>query len=213
MDNHLAAIWCWSQAINFKKKYSLLHIDAHDDLSKTYSHEAYEYLKKNKIKVQDIPIENLTSLKLKLSDGRICQLFVWDNYINVFNLTNPGLLKDVVFSTSEFEKKISSRLKIKRIENFYLQDNLLEILQQSEHKWIVNLDIDYFFTENNGQTYQYLTDTFIYNITNQLKIALQENMIEVLTIAISPECCGNWETALRVINLVSHHLGTKFNYQ
>jgi hypothetical protein len=77
------------------------------------------------------------------------------------------------------------------LKTFIYKTTFLEILQQSEHKWIVNLDIDYFFTENNGQTYQYLTDTFIYNITNQLKIALQENMIKVLTIAISPECCGN----------------------
>lgn len=33
MDNHRAALWAWLQHIDLSKKYNLLHVDAHDDLS------------------------------------------------------------------------------------------------------------------------------------------------------------------------------------
>lgn len=216
MDNHLAAIWCWSKSIDLNKNYSFLHIDRHDDLSLKSSNETVKYLQENRLKIEDIPIWELTELQVVHSDNRASQAFVWDNYINTFSLFYPNIFSLVFFSTQEDGNKVLPNLAIQRIDNFYLQDNLLYLLQnqgKNYNKWIINLDIDYFFTENNGFAYQYLTDEYIINLIKQLKLALDEGIIEVLTIAISPECCGDWSKGIRLANLVSEYLKIDFNYK
>lgn len=62
---------------------------------------------------------------------------------------------------------------------------------QCKHKVILNIDIDYFFDCDNGNTRDaYWTEDKIDSLVNLLKEALDSGNIQVLTIAMSPSCCG-----------------------
>jgi hypothetical protein len=58
----------------------------------------------------------------------------------------------------------------------------------------VNLDIDYFFSSQ-PQKLALFSDEFVDAVACTLKKGLGNGMIKVLTIALSPECCGGWEKA------------------
>src|SRR5688500_9862655 len=92
MDNHLAAIWCWYQSLNLTQTYSLLHIDRHYDLGINSIEEGKSLIIKDKIDIKRIPIENLTDYKVNIQNITETQLFVWDNYINLFNILNPNVI-------------------------------------------------------------------------------------------------------------------------
>ncbi len=72
--------------------------------------------------------------------------------------------------------------------------------------WIVNLDLDFFWDENNK-----IYDTqFIYDFAHRQKNAMGN--IKVLTIALSPECVvgypiqQKWENAVEVLNIFKKEL-------
>lgn len=74
--------------------------------------------------------------------------------------------------------------------------------------WIVNLDLDVFFT---GNSYiQLFSDDYIRLIAEIFQSNLKR--IEVLTIAISPECLGGkelydkWENGFRILKIMSEKL-------
>lgn len=73
-------------------------------------------------------------------------------------------------------------------ESWDLQENLSYWLKsRNKLKWIVNLDIDYFFTGDEENTIQLFSDEFVMKICSELKSAWEH--IEILTIALSPEMC------------------------
>jgi len=74
---------------------------------------------------------------------------------------------------------------------------------------ILNLDLDYFFLEIGDNTIQVFTDDYIEAIAKSIKLAMDN--IQVLTICLSPECCGGWENALRVNKIICQILGIDFN--
>ncbi len=250
MDNHLAAIWCWYNSLDLSKKYSLLHIDRHTDLGSRYINEFRKSTQKTSIDIKNIPIEELTKFKILNETKEEVQLFLWDNYIHLFDLLNPDTFDEVYFSVQELntEKQIeisncSDGLnnvlkkcqtqqgnkdqnehwkqnfcdKIFYRENWDLQANLSHWIgdkDDNSKQWIVNLDIDYFFAKKDGddkKIYQYLTDEYIRLICREIKSKL-DTTIAVLTIAMSPECCGDWESSIRVTNIVAEELGLNFKY-
>ena len=86
--------------------------------------------------------------------------------------------------------------------NCYDLSRLLEeqISNNKGRLWIVNLDVDYFFNNN----VQLFTETYIESICTQ--IVKEKAKIAVLTIALSPDCCGGWENAIRVYNYIAERL-------
>lgn len=91
---------------------------------------------------------------------------------------------------------------IQAISIVYDLSRLLEeqISNNKGRLWIVNLDVDYFFNNN----VQLFTETYIESICTQ--IVKEKAKIAVLTIALSPDCCGGWENAIRVYNYIAERL-------
>ena len=58
----------------------------------------------------------------------------------------------------------------------------------------MNLDLDYFFSAA-PEKIQLFGDDFIEGLNKAIRLGLDNGMIDVLTISLSPECCGSWEKA------------------
>ncbi|WP_110011323.1 cupin domain-containing protein [Chryseobacterium sp. AG844] len=79
--------------------------------------------------------------------------------------------------------------------------NLNFWIKNSRNGLIVNLDIDYFYSQHK-KLYKIYSDELIINVAT----ILLENMdkIDVLTIALSPECCGGWENAFKTLKVINN---------
>ena len=73
--------------------------------------------------------------------------------------------------------------------------------------WILNLDIDYFVEAAGGEYKQIFTDDYIRNVGKWIKKHFDK--FHQILIALSPECCGNWEQSLRIANTLLEPLDIK----
>jgi len=207
MDNHLAASWCWLQKIDIEKQYNLLHIDRHYDLLESQIDLWIDAIQKQNIDLKTISITDLLAIKYQVKEMSIYEtfpIFRWDNYITIFNRLYPNIIALNIFTTHK-DGDAPENIKINDLDIYELQENLSYwINTNNEHKWIVNLDIDYFFTDYDEKRFQFLTDEYILKIAEEIKKSW--NNIEVLTIALSPEFCGGWDNAIRVTKLITNYL-------
>jgi hypothetical protein len=65
--------------------------------------------------------------------------------------------------------------------------------------------------DDEGRIPHILPDNFICELGKIIKKNLDEKRIKVLTIALSPECCGGWDESERILNLLTATLGITFN--
>lgn len=212
MDNHLAAAWCWVQRIDVEKQYNLLHIDRHYDLLESQIDWWIEALSEQNIDLKTISIKKLLSIQYQhkaVPSG--IQLFAWDNYLPIFHRLFPKLLDDVIFATHKDGGKMEG-FEMSEVESHKLVQNLSYwVRRDNSKKWIVNLDIDYFFTGSEEEYFQLYTDDFVLKIAEEIKQAWEN--IEVFTIALSPEMCGGWENSERVAKLITDHLGIAWSLE
>ena len=203
MDNHLAASWCWLQKIDISKRYNLFHIDRHYDLQISQIDCWIKEFKNNVDCLSKISINQLLELNFKPKNSPQdykYKIFQFDNYLTIFNRLYPNLLENMFFATHKDGETIDD-FNISEIEIYELSKNLsFWINSNSNNKWIVNIDIDYFFSDINESYFQLLTNDYIKTIAKGL-ITAKEN-IEVITIALSPEYCGGWGNAEKVAKLL-----------
>lgn len=213
MDNHLAAAWCWMQKCNEDVRYKFLHIDRHNDLGTNTPFDIYKHLERN----QHLTLNEYTDLEWTNEANHIHnKAFRWDNYITQCMYLFPRWFDEVVFSTrtplgrDEREKLLGTAIhSLSAAEILAYIDNNVHIDEDGEQlnnligrqtiKWIVNLDLDYFFHLDDDGCFQILTDEYIRNLAVKLRENL--NQIQVLTIALSPECCGGWNNAIHVLDV------------
>lgn len=213
MDNHLAATWCWMQECNADSRYNFLHIDRHNDLGTNTPFDVYKYIKHN----QYLSIDEYTELYW-IPEGEKSQqkAFKWDNYITQCLYLFPQWFQEATFSTrvylgrSEREKFLGAEihgLSATELLNFidnniYVEEDsklLDEKIGKESTKWIINLDLDYFYESNDNTCFQLLSDEYISMLAYKLKNI--RDQIQVLTIALSPECCRNWDNSLHALNI------------
>lgn len=212
MDNHLAAAWCWMQECNTDTRYNFLHIDRHNDLGTNTPFDIYRHIKDN----QHLSIDEYTNLsRTNEGNGILLKAFRWDNYITQCMYLFPQWFWDVVYSTraslgrSEREKLLGATIQSVSASKLlsYIEDNLQvdedgeqlnRTIGQESVKWIVNLDLDYFFHSSDDGYIQILSDEYIRILAQKLRNC--KHSINVLTIALSPECYGNWGNAIHVLN-------------
>lgn len=205
MDNHRLALWCWLQEIDLNKKYNLIHIDAHPDMSET----SLEDFNRTKNPIEKMSLDEYRNIKQEKFN---IPLFRWDNYLKIFTEKYPeNFLKETSIS---FTHHLGSSEKLTRdLESMALPRELENIFSQkiyiNENKWIVNLDLDYLFSSQPQKILMYSED-FLKSIATSLKVGLESGMIEVLTIAFSPECCGSWENAEKAYDILNQTFKFKF---
>lgn len=205
MDNHMAASWCWSQKIDFNKQYNFFHIDRHYDLL-----NGNVKFWVNKLREQNFDFENSTIeeySKAGYEDTHTKQkvkIFRYDNYITIFNKYFPNLLKEKKFATHK-DGTVPVDWDMYEIPFYHLHTNLAYWINETNEKWILNIDLDYFFCDDDeGNRYQVLTDDYIKSIGAEISRCIDN--IEVITIALSPTFCGGLENSKRVAILLLNSL-------
>lgn len=209
MDNHLAAAWCWMQECDPTERYNFIHIDRHNDLGPTAPYSCYQHLKDN----PRIPIDDYLNIRNPNQTDFDWPAFTWDNYINQTIQLFPDWFLKCIYAT---HRQLDSRERRMNLGCCVIEESLPFNLPAFLHntlsvdlfdeikssagghqipKWIVNLDLDYlFYTDLDEKNKRLLTDEFIKEISSVLKLHMDR--IAVLTVALSPECCGGWEQAL-----------------
>jgi len=212
MDNHLAAAWCWLQKLDVDSHYNFFHIDQHEDLWCNAPRASYEAIKGN----PHLSIDEFLSMDFASYGGRKEKVFNYANYIIQTKFLYPNWFEECYFACPnsvrdkylnivynptcrELSTNISYWVHDGKDEDSYVTE------QARLNKWILNIDVDYFFYENK---YQLFTDDYIRQICSDILKGIDD--IEVITIALSPECCGGWDKSYRIAKLMAESLGLDF---
>ncbi|KFC19691.1 hypothetical protein IO90_10510 [Chryseobacterium sp. FH1] len=207
-DNHLAAAWCWLQEIDVLQKYTFVHIDRHYDLIDQPEEIEANIVERN-IDVQNLNFEEYCGLKQDMEGppDLIVKLFRWDNYIHHIDNLFPNLFGNKYFVT----KKAGSKTEF--VEDEYDIEHFLREfkhwIEYPKNGCIVNLDLDYFFASVGGPQIQLYSDEAIKKVAEEIKKRMAE--IDVLTIALSPECCGGWENSFKILKIFNEILELKLD--
>lgn len=77
--------------------------------------------------------------------------------------------------------------------------------------WICNVDLDYFFYSMDQKVVgRIVSDYYIEQLFDALRRANDAKDIGVITLCLSPECCGGWESAERIAAQACESLGVPF---
>ena len=215
MDNHLSAAWCWLQSCDPKMKYNFMHIDMHYDLLRCFSIEDLQPLRDN----PHMPYKDFLNLNRSRDSGNKTNLFRWDNYIMAAYYLQPDWFHTNIFLThGEGESDNLQIIEKNPLDmDFWINQYIGEPSESlsgingddNELPWIVNLDLDVFYTKDYPYV-QLFSDEFIRLIAQ----ILNDNMpnIQVLTIALSPDCLGGrdlmekWDNSFRILKIMSEKI-------
>jgi hypothetical protein len=206
MDNHRAALWCWMQHLKKTEIYNLIHIDCHyDTLYSNIDEWLHHVPALNEISISDYLDHTFRD---DSASGVKSLLFMYDNYLSIFLEKYKDMLSDCIFATHE-QGDVPKKGRL--IKPWDLSGNLKFWLSESENKWICNLDLDYFFYPDNFESYNFFfSDSYVKQICASIKVMLEKEKIQVLTISLSPECCGGWPNSEAMLDTVCQELGIDF---
>lgn len=196
MDNHRLALWCWFQAMKKGQRYNLFHIDAHPDMSES----ALPYF------FHDLWSMSLDDYRTAWQADINMPLFRWDNYIEIFLRKYPGQVGHTISATHHLgsDKVLAEDVKpydlVKRMNEIFGEEKYV-----NELPWVVNLDLDYFFSAA-PEKVEIFGGEFVSVLAGALKKGMDNGMVEVLTVSLSPECCGSWGKAEGFLKKVANKL-------
>lgn len=209
MDNHLAAGWCWLNALDTNKSYHLFHIDRHFDL---LNNESAEYLLTLSLDKKPTLEAYLRMRVSQAAPSGRWELFRYDNYIMNIHDALPGFFAKKIFAT-HWDGSIPRGFKIDYNPTVYglPTDLAYQIECHNDRKWILNLDLDYFFANKDSTAYlRILSDEYIDQLCEQIIQVMGQ--IDVVTIAMSPYFCNGWENSKKVLERVTLNLGIKIDF-
>ena len=196
MDNHRLALWCWFQELEKGKRYNLFHIDAHPDLSKSalkyFNHDLWSF--------------DLARYRLLWQDDVNLPLFRWDNYLEVFLRNYPEMIGVTMSATHQVGSSQELSIEVKA---FDLVNECSDIFSGKKYinelEWIVNLDLDYFFSARPFKL-ELFSDDFVDSLASSIHNGIESGIVKVFTVSLSPECCGSWEKAEMMLNKFSQKI-------
>ena len=213
MDNHRAALWCWLRHLTPGEPVGLCHIDRHTD-ALLAEKDAAALAGLLAAHPEDSPLAALAELDAKayLAAGyegeffTTVPLFRWDNYIGLFLHALPEAVAAVAFATHG-RGAVPAGWEVTELAPWHLP--AAGFLGRG--RWLVNLDLDYFFYKMAPGDYRsmfgpsYLRDTLL-----PIRRALESGTAAALTISLSPECCGGWKPAEALCAEICEILGLDF---
>jgi len=220
MDNHRDAAWCWLQQCEDGESYNFMHIDRHYDMGDYYYDEDLEPVRNNP------RMDYLEYANLIRKDGG-CKTLRWDNYIRFTHDLRPNWFKTNVFLTQKdgdicvgWHENTMRLIELDALALYgYMHQYLLELSDHLEGvspedinwKWIVNIDLDMFFYHYDDNIHLKLySDGYIREVAKLLQKAMDK--IQVLTIAISPDCLigdgmkEKWYNGFRVLRIMAEEI-------
>jgi len=193
MDNHRMAAWCWVNHIDDNKKYTIIHVDKHFD---TLGNQIDQWTNPIKSGLKDLSLQEYDSIEYQKNKFEKYKVFRWDNYIPIFHHYYSNLINEYVFYTHN-RGTIPKNLEklITHYPSYNLINDFFAYFSESDDRLIINLDIDYFFCDS-PKYFIFFSDYAIKRIIEDI-MRLANDKKNILTIALSPECCGGWENSLK----------------
>jgi hypothetical protein len=149
---------------------------------------------------------NLSDYRKAWQNNINMPVFRWDNYIEVFLQKYPDQVGKTVSATHHLgsPKELSEEIRaydlVKYMKGVFTGEKYVNDLP-----WIVNLDLDYFFTAAPEKS-ELFSEEFVKQISHSIQVGLQNKTIGILTISLSPECCGSWEKAELMLSRFGYSL-------
>lgn len=216
MDNHLAAAWCWLQECNPNEVYNFMHIDKHSDLCGKGNPAIIDYIRDNP-KISFEEYKNLT-----YTTHEKYRFFQWDNYIRACHYLFPTWFNTNLFYTHSCNECTANEwgydiFPVQTMDAFYVRQGITRYIKEQDNfvgnvlfeetmrnkKWIVNIDLDFFWDYDGIKVFD---DQFIKDFANRIDGAMKN--IQVLTIALSPDCIGGgsidekWKNAKCILDIM-----------
>ena len=207
MDNHLAAAWCWLRETSHKNSYNLFHIDRHYDLLDGGTDLAVKEIREKNFSIKNSTLNEYTNFKrYSYKYIKYIQAFRSDNYITILNKLYPNYFEHLKFAILESKQVKNFDKKIYECHINNLTDgNFSYWIEECEKPWIINIDLDYFFSQDeNSKYFQFLSDDFIIKLGQEVRKKFHR--IQVITIALSANFCGGQENAKRVLEILLNTL-------
>lgn len=192
MDNHRTAAWCWANYIRENDKYTIIHIDKHYD---TLGNQIKEWTEPIENGLKSLSLDEFDNIQYQKSKFDIYKVFRWDNYIPLFHHYYSDQINKYIFYThnrGDIPEELNKH--ITHCPSYSLFNDFFKCYADSGEKLIINLDIDYFFYES--PHYQLLFSDYAIEKLIEGIMTLIKDKRNILTIALSPNCCGGWKNSL-----------------
>ena len=194
MDNHRLAPWCWKTYFATTDDIFLFHIDQHTDDLGLIEDEIQYIADFDLIKSS---LQDYRKLKMKYNDFEM-PLIRWDNYLAFFN--NYFHINNAMFAIHSSSRN-PDLFKYYEASFFELPENI-DYWIEKEKNVILNIDVDYFFVNDGDDNILCFSDEYIIFVLLKIKKLKAEEKIKVVTISMSPECCGGWISAIRILGII-----------
>ena len=208
MDNHLAAGWCWLNELNQEEQYNFIHIDHHGDLQCWGLDSVLDFFGHHpNPTLEEYCNESYQWFNHALNVHENWKLFGYSNYIKLIHRYRPNWFCECYFSTGQEEQDRSMNI----VENINSQDlsrRISELLNNHNRQWIVNFDLDFFYDNDGDPEIIEINREYLHDILQA--IANHRGNIAVLTIAMSPECCGGWNNAIHLLEQANNYFHLHF---
>lgn len=206
MDNHRAALWCWLQQIDRTETVDLLHIDQHYDTLYSRIDEWKSALPS----LWDMPIDDYLALDYASDFGK-SPLIRWDNYLSLFLESYSENVCECVFATHR-DGDLPKCKSMRQVEVWDLPGNIEYWLTQGQRRWVVNVDLDYFFCDQEDKRKTMVSDEYIESLFRAIKRRLDAGGIAALTLCLTPdeEYTGGWKQAEQMCKKACSFLGLDF---
>lgn len=203
MDNHRAALWCWSRHSGYRAM-NLLHVDRHYDA--LFSQKDWDAL--NRRDISAMTAADYLDAGYNSDFFMVTPLFRWDNYIGLYERSLGDVAGNWLFATHGRGTPPQS-VSVKTLEPCDLLDRSLFV----DGAWIFNIDLDYFFfkTGPEGERAYLFSESYMKAFFSQVRELNDSGSISCLTMSLSPECCGGWENAEKACELACRCLGVDFS--
>ncbi|WDO12357.1 UPF0489 family protein [Flavobacterium sp. WW92] len=201
MDNHLAAGWSWLNTLDTDSTYKLLHVDRHYDLLDYPQVMQSEIIDKN-IQIHSLELQEYLDLRRPIGNNQTAPIFRWDNYIGNLNILYPDLFAEKFFCTHRMGNRLANFIT-EDFETYDLLANLNNLVDEEngEVQWIVNVDLDFFFGDSyDDRKIVLFSEVYIRDFFSLLRMF--SDRVAVFTFCMSPECCGGWENAYCIIEII-----------
>ncbi len=124
-------------------------------------------------------------------------------------------IKKCFFATHEAEseeKPIFNNLQ--EIKIWDVPNIIDNLFTDEKQKWIINVDIDYFFCEDKlagDSQLLMLSDDYIANIFEPLANQIKKDTISVFTLCLSPELSSGWDNSYEICAKICEILELDFS--
>lgn len=206
MDNHRAALWCWLQEQDLHCPHSLIHIDRHTDCLGANLKKSLRFLPQWNCSIGDYLNRRV------VLNGVETALFRWDNYLSIYLDQFGKNLEWCRFLTH----RDGDEPKIKNVLNsapWELPQNLEYWLDEGEGRWVVNVDLDYFYCQGDTAPILMVSDDYLNESFVALKRALSKGRVSVITICLTPDVplTAGWESTEKLAQKILKILDVDFS--